>query len=234
MREYYELRIYHLRRGPNVKLMDDFIAQALLPALKRLTVGPVGVFNTLIGPVNPTLYMLIPYKSLEAFATMGERLGADAEFQKAGSPVINAPAVDPVYARMESSLMIAFETMPQIEVPPAAAEHRGRIFELRTYESHSKKANATKIRMFNQGEISIFRRTGLRAVFFGETLVGERLPNLTYMLTFENAAQREKNWATFVADPEWKKLSTTPGYTDAEIVSNITNVLLAPAAYSEI
>ena len=35
-------------------------------------------------------------------------------------------------------------------------------------------------------------------------------------------------------DPEWKKLSTTPGYTNPEILTNITNVFLRPTAYSQI
>jgi hypothetical protein len=47
-------------------------------------------------------------------------------------------------------------------------------------------------------------------------------------------AAREKSWGAFVNDPEWKKLRATPGYSDAEIVSNITTVLLRPAAYSQI
>jgi hypothetical protein len=47
-------------------------------------------------------------------------------------------------------------------------------------------------------------------------------------------AAREKNWRTFVSDPEWKKLSTTPGYTDPEIVCNISNLFLRPTAYSQI
>jgi hypothetical protein len=45
---------------------------------------------------------------------------------------------------------------------------------------------------------------------------------------------RDKNWAAFIADPEWKKLSTTPGYTDGEIVSNISNAFLTPASYSQV
>jgi len=121
--------------------------------------------------------------------------------------------------------------MPRLEAP---AVNKPRIFELRTYESHSKKANKKKIEMFNNGEIAIFRRTGLKPVFFGETLIGQRLPNLTYMLTFDDMAARDKNWAAFGADPEWKKLSSTPGYTDAEIVSNISNLFLRPAPYSQI
>jgi hypothetical protein len=47
-------------------------------------------------------------------------------------------------------------------------------------------------------------------------------------------AERDKNWSAFGSDPEWKKLSTTPGYGDAEIVSNISNLFLRPTSYSQI
>jgi len=119
-------------------------------------------------------------------------------------------------------------------VPAQVTEKKPRLFELRTYEAHSRKANKKKVEMFNLGEIAIFRRAGLQPVFFGETLVGTKLPNLTYLLVFDDMAAREKNWATFGGDPEWKKLSTTPGYTNAEILTNITNVFLKPTAYSQI
>ena len=42
--------------------------------------------------------------------------------------------------------------------------------------------------MFNEAEIGIFTRTGLAPVFFGDTLIGHRMPSLTYMLTFEDVA----------------------------------------------
>ncbi|PYJ82135.1 MAG: NIPSNAP family containing protein [Verrucomicrobia bacterium] len=233
-REFYELRLYHLRRGPKQKLFDDFYREAAIPAMNHAGIGPVGVFNVAYGPDNPTMYVLIPHKTIESFGTALDRVRSDADYQKAGTGFINAPATDPSYVRVESSLMVAFVGMPELEVPAAAKANQPRIFELRTYESHSKKANKKKIEMFNNGEIVIFRRTGLQPVFFGETLIGPKMPNLTYMLVFENIAAREKNWGAFIADPEWKKLSTTPGYTDTEIVSNISNVFLRPTAYSQI
>lgn len=233
-RDLYELRLYHLRRGPKVKLMNDFMKDAYLPALKRAGAGPVGAFNVTIGPDNPTLYLLLTFKSHSVLAGFGERLAADEELRKSGAAVIDAPATDPAFIRAESSLLLAFPGLPRLEIPPPAAEHKPRIFELRMYESHSKKANLTKIKMFDEGEIAIFRRAGLRPVFFGETLYGANLPNLTYMLTYDDMAARERCWAAFVADPEWKKLSTTPGYTDPEIVSNITNRILTPTDYSEV
>jgi len=90
------------------------------------------------------------------------------------------------------------------------------------------------MKMFNTAEIDIFKRTGLRAVFFGETMVGSSMPSLTYMLAFADMEERTRTWAAFAGDPDWKKLSTTPGYTDAETVSNITNVILTPTPYSQI
>ena len=54
------------------------------------------------------------------------------------------------------------------------------------------------------------------------------------MLVFDDMPGRDKAWGTFGPDPEWKKLSTTPGYTNAEILTNITNVFLRPTGYSQI
>ena len=233
-REFYELRLYHLRRGPKQKLFDDFYREASIPAMNRAGIGPVGVFNVAYGPDSPTMYVLIPHKSIESFGTALDRVRSDVDYQKAGAGFINASPADPSYVRVESSLMVAFEGMSVLEVPASAKENQPRIFELRTYESHSKKANKKKVEMFNTGEIAIFRRTGLQPVFFGETLIGTKMPSLTYMLVFENMAAREKNWGAFASDPEWKKLSATPGYTDAEIVSNISNIFLRPTAYSQI
>jgi hypothetical protein len=233
-REYYELRIYHLRRGPQQQLINDYFRDANLPALNRLGIKPVGVFNTTIGPGSPTLYVLAAHPSAESAITIHDRLVDDPEYMKAAAAFMNAPATEPGYVRVESFLFGAFAGMPKLEVPPAAAENKPRIFELRTYESHSKKANRAKIHMFNSAEIAIFRRSGLRPVFFGETMVGSGMPSLTYMLAFADMEERARNWAAFVGDPEWKKLSTTPGMTDPEIVSNISNVILSPTPYSQI
>jgi NIPSNAP protein len=233
-REFYELRLYHLRRGPMQKRFDDFYRAAAIPALNRAGISPVGVFNVATGPDSPTMYVLMPYKSIESFGTALGRVHADADYQKAGAEFINAPATDPSYVRVESSLMTAFENFAKLEVPALTAAKKPRLFELRTYESSSKKANKKKIEMFNTSEIGIFRKVGLTPVFFGETLIGTRLPNLTYMVVFEDMADHDKKWAAFGADPEWQKLRALPGYSDADIVSSISNLFLRPAPYSQI
>ncbi len=88
--------------------------------------------------------------------------------------------------------------------------------------------------MFNRLEMAIYRRTGFTPVFFGKTWIGTKLPNLTSMLAFETPEDHDKAWSAFGGDPEWKKLRAMPGYTDPEIVSNITKVFLLPTGYSQI
>ena len=233
-REFFELRLYHLRRGPMQRRFDDFYRDAAIPALNRAGISPVGVFSVMTGPDNPTMYVLMPHKSAESFAAATERVRADADYRKAGATFIDAPATDPSYVRVESSFMIAFDGIPKLELSSLSKEKKPRMFELRTYESHSRKANQKKIEMFNVGEIAIFRRVGITPVFFGETLVGPKMPNLTYLVVFADMADHDRAWAAFGGDPEWRELRSRPGYADADIVSNISNVFLRPTVYSQI
>jgi hypothetical protein len=234
--EYYELRRYRLRRGPGQGIVDAYLRTAALPAWQRAGVGPIGVFSVMIGADSPTFHVLLVHKTFDSIASLPDKLAADAEYEKAAAPYVNAEATSPAFVRIESSIMRPFETVPKLELPFGGGEagRRSRIFEIRTYESHSEKASKKKIEMFNRGEIAIFRRAGLTPVFFGETLAGDNMPNLTYMLVYEDMAARDKQWGAFAADPEWRKLSTTPGYTDPEIVSSISNTYLRPTNYSQI
>lgn len=228
-RQFYELRQYRLQNGPQTKLTDDFVGGALIPALNRLGIAPVGAFHLDVGPETPMLYLLLPAASADLLATADLRLAEDTGFLKAAEPFWNAPAAQPAFVRVESSLLLAFEGWPVLRAP----EKGKRIFQLRIYESPTYAAHVRKVEMFHRGEFAIFERTGLHPVFFSQTLVGPRLPSLTYMLTFADQAELTANWAKFGADPEWKKLSGAPRYSEP-IVSNITNLMLSPAAYSQI
>lgn len=246
-REFYELRAYMLKPDKQ-KLTEDYLRDALIPALGRLGVGPVGVFLDApelnpppaakpgqppppAPPAPPALYVLIRYTSLDQIAMVATRLAGDAEYQKAGAAYLRVPSSEPVYDRIESSLLLAFEGMPALEAPGK----QERIFQLRTYESHSESAGKKKIEMFNKaGEIAIFRRCGQKPVFFAETIAGLRMPNLTYMLTFPNDDARKEAWGKFRTDPQWLKLRAMDEYADKNIVSKIWNRILKPASYSQI
>jgi len=228
--EYYELRVYTLKNEAQLKLVEDYYQQAAIPALNRLGSNKVGVFRELEPAEISRLYVLIPYKSLADFGKVHEELGKDAAYIKAAAAYLDAPATEPAYERIESSLLKAFAHMPAMSVP----EKKARIFELRRYESASESAGRKKIEMFNKAEIDIFKKNGLTPVFFGETIIGDLRPNLTYMITFDDMAGHDKNWKAFGSDPEWKKISSMPEYADAKIVSHITATFLAPAPFSQV
>ncbi|MBI3880543.1 MAG: NIPSNAP family protein [Verrucomicrobia bacterium] len=227
-REYYELRHYTLRRGPMPARFDDFFEKIAVPAWNRAGVANVGVFDVAVGNHVPAKYVLLASPSFDALSAAKAKFDADPAVRAA--EFTNLPATDPAYVRAESSLLLAFGSIPKMELPAK----QPRVFELRCYESHSKAANRKKIEMFDTGEIALFRKTGLAPVFFGETLIGPKLPNLTYLLVFPDMAVREKNWDAFRSHPDWKKMSATPGFTDPEIVTNIGNTILKPTAYSQV
>jgi hypothetical protein len=233
-REYYALRRYQLQTGPQRKLIDGFLAEALLPGLNQLGISPVGVFSVAIGPESPSMYVLMPSTSVESLVNADFRLEQGAEYMKAGAAFLNAPDRAPAYVRMESSLMLAFEGWPKLTVPPVTAQRGKRMFELRIYESPSDQDHRRKVEMFNSGEFAAFEKAGFWQVFFGDTVAGPRMPNLAYMLGFEDLAGRDRMWKAFGASEEWKKLSSSPRYNFEEIVSSITNVILSPASYSQI
>jgi hypothetical protein len=233
-REFYQLRRYQLSAGPQRKLADDYFRDALVPALNRMEISPVGVFNVTIGPETPVMYLLIPSVSVERLVTVDERLMKDDDYMKAAAPFLNAPAKEPAYGRMESSLLQAYEKMPKITLPPASMSKSPRVFELRTYESPSNQDHWRKIEQMSSGEGDIFTKAGIPQIFFGDALVGPRLPNLSYMLCFNSISERDGKWDAFRSSPEWKALSTNPRFAFEDIVSNITNIMLAPTAYSQI
>lgn len=230
-----ELRRYRLRFGPMEACFAEYQKKHLAPALNRAGIQPVGAFNVQVGADAPATYLLLPHPNAESVVSLPGRLAADAEYRTGAASFRGLPASDPPYVRRDASLLLAFDSFPRIEPPTGPLAGPGRVFELRIYESHNENASSKKIEMFEQqGEIGIFRRVGLTPVFFGRGVIGASLPALTYMLVHQDGPAREKNWAAFGADPEWVKLRATPGYTDAEILTNITSVLLRPTDYSQI
>ncbi|MBN2512478.1 MAG: NIPSNAP family protein [Sedimentisphaerales bacterium] len=228
-KDFFELQKILFDDDSQTEAFYQYMAAAAIPALNRININPVGVFVP--QDTANVVYILLRHRNLESVVTAGSKLLADAVYLKEGAEFLNAPAEARAFKRIESSLMAAFDGMPSLATPVKDA---GRIFQLRIYESPSVKTGLKKIDMFNEGELEIFRKTGLHAVFFGQTLIGPLMPNLTYMLVFKDAQQQQDNWKAFVSHPDWQKMKAIPEYADKKILSNITNMVLKPADCSQI
>ena len=230
--DFLELKTwrFHNTDEKQASRVADYLQHGLGPALGRAGATLSGVFSSVIAPNSPFYITLTRYPSLASMQDVLAKLEADKVYQGDVSKLGSGPGLP--FVGVESSLLRSFGDFTQPTAADTTEKRPPRLFELRTYQSQTFATLARKIGMFNSGEISIFERVGMRPIFFGETIVGPNQPNLTYMLSFDDLAAREKLWRAFGADPDWKKLRAQPGLQDSEIVSNISNIVLQPLTFS--
>jgi hypothetical protein len=196
-----ELRRIQLRNSPdNQRQRNTEFLREQLAAFQRAGAGPTGAWTTSIAPNGPFLLTLVSYPSFAAIEQVHAKLAADAAYQKAADAFNSQPGLN--YERMESTILRAFDDHPTVVPPANDGKRAARLFEVRTYESNNTSTLRRKIKMFNDGEIGAFQRSGGQPVFFAETIAGPNQPSLTYMLSYENLAGRDAVWKAFGADPE--------------------------------
>ena len=106
------------------------------------------------------------------------------------------------------------------------------IYELRIYRCVPGGKSALLSR-FENATLRIWEKHGIRQAGFWTTLIGNSSQEITYMLAWDSMAEREKRWAAFLADPEWVAV-VAKTEKDGQLVDNISNQLLAPAAFSAV
>ncbi|MEJ8844572.1 NIPSNAP family protein [Lacibacter sp. H375] len=233
-REFYQLTVYHYTTTVQEQSLDTYLQQALLPALHRLKIKSVGVFKAIANDTAAVkkLYVLIPLKSLNAVTDMAVKLSSDKEYQSKADAYLNAVYNAAPYSRMETILLHAFSLAPVMQLPQLKSPKNERVYELRSYESATEKIFKNKVHMFNEGdEVGLFKRLNFNAIFYAEVVAGSKMPNLMYMTSFENMADRDAHWKSFGSDPAWKKLSAMPEYKNN--VSHIDIMFLRPTEYSD-
>ena len=238
-RAFLEFREYHCKTAEKKQQWIKILDNAMIPALNRLEITPVGIFET-GAELNPDdrnydkandlkVFLLCQY-NMRQLLTATSNLLDDKTFMADAGDIFSAPMNEPVYETCESALMYGFPNCPRIEVPTLDAD---RVIQIRFYKSYNIERNARKIEMFDpDGELALFRKCGMDPVFFGETLAGRMMPNLTYMLSFKNTDAQKEAWGQFVASPEWDALKSNPKYKDT--ANKIVNIILKPSPKSQV
>lgn len=247
-REYYELRCYRLKADTRLKAnatrdrLDSYLEKALLPALDRRGVKDVGIFTELdvnrreltsTPKADSPVWAFIPHTSMESLVSVNTDLLEDPAVVKAGAGYLDTPKLNPAFERIDSWLLAAFTAMPKMKVPDFSRNRAPtRVFEMRTYESHSEPAALNKVAMFNDAEVEIMLDLGMSPIFFGQAITGPNLPHLTYFTSGKDLASHFAAWAKFGPDPRWAKIKDAPKYKD-NMTTN-TPRFLAPTAYSQL
>lgn len=233
-KEFYELKTYTFDNADQVGVTDDFLGEAFIPAVKRQGIPSIGVFKNRVTEEDTVqkIYVLIPFESMDQFLDYEDKLIDDSEFLNAGRAYIDAPHDQPPYARINSTLIEAFDEMPKMATPEFSSPRSERVYELRSYLGPTEKLHINKVDMFNAGgEVAIFDKLEFNAVFYGRVLVGGEMPNLVYMTTFSDMESRDAHWDAFRSDPDWLELKAVEKYQNNMLSAKI--FLLYPTDYSD-
>lgn len=233
--EYYQIKVFQFATASQEQGLDNYLEKALLPSLHKSGYKQIGVFKPITNDTSASkkIYVFIPSTSLEKLAELSQQLSKDAGYKAAAKDYLEAAFDKVPYTRVETMLLKAFQKAPKMKLPVLKSDKSERIYELRSYEGPTDNLYAKKVKMFNEGsEVTLFNRLGFNAIFYAEVLSGSRMPNLMYMTSFENRAERDAHWKTFFADPEWKQLSALPEYQ--KTVSRAEIILTKATSYSDL
>lgn len=239
-----EVRTYTLVDEAAEAKLDAYLETALLPALERQGLGPIGVFDQ--GPPlgddakkeeeskarAVQVLLLIPGPSVEAVTSAAAKLSSDDSYHKAAADYLSTPAAQPLVKRIQSELLMSFNCWPTVTVSAQKRDEKSRLFEMRVYESPTENFGELKVEMFNAGEVPIFLDCKIAPVFMGQALIGDMMPNLTYMTVYDNDAQRQAAWKTFAEHADWQVLKAVEKYQGT--VSKIHKSLWLPKPYSQL
>ena len=228
-----ELRTYTLVDAAGEEKLDAYLQDALIPALTRQGLGPVGVFDQADSSSDSAIevMVLIPGDDVETVTAAAAKLADDSVYQQAAADYLATPANEPIVARIRSELLHSFDCWPKSVVPEQQESGKARLFELRIYENPTERLGELKVEMFNSGEVPIFLDCGIQPVFMGHALIGDKMPNLTYMTVYDDDASREAAWKRFRDHPDWHELRAVAKYQGT--VSRIHKSDWIPKPYSQ-
>lgn len=235
-REYYLIKIYHCSSQKQIEHIDVFMKSTYLPYLHEAGISKVGVFTPIDNDTatDKKLYVWIPLKSIDEVESLDQKIEKiDPMGFEGVIHLENADSSLP-YNRVETILSKAFKGQPQYEKKTSLVKEKNdaRIYEYRSYESATEDMHLRKVHMFNEGkEIGLFARLNFNAIFYSKVIAGARMPNLIYMTSFKNMADRDAHWKAFGEDAYWKKISTAPEYL--KTVSKADIILMKAKEYAD-
>lgn len=105
----------------------------------------------------------------------------------------------------------------------SAQETDNRYFELRIYYAHPGRLDAL-LERFQNHTTKLFEKHGMENIGYWVPVVNDQ-NTLYYILAYPNKEARDKSWAAFSADPEWKEVAAK-SEESGKIVKSVTSVFM--------
>ena len=127
--QYYEIRSYVLGKNGDAEAVHTYLRSAWLPAMKRQSIGPIGVFTNSGQDQSGSdrVVVVIPYDSADAIQASKDKLADDSQYQKSAKTYLERGPEDSPYQRIESEMLVAMDCMPRLEVPADQLKNGDRV-----------------------------------------------------------------------------------------------------------
>jgi hypothetical protein len=228
---FYAIQTFYLKNGTQPARIHEHFSKVAIPAIRERHDGPVIALEALVAPHMPQVAMVIGFRSLEEMWALHTSLGKNKDLGRKYQEWQTGP--EPPFESQSNVLLEAADYSPDLENDKQPRKTQ-RVFELRQYHSPTWAQLQALHERFAGPEIRIFHRCGIHPVFYTSTLIGPNIPNLTYLIPFENLDAREKAWNAFAADPEWIKARKESIDKHGQISSVIQIALYKATPYSPV
>ena len=218
----YALWRYTLDSSVQRERLDTFVEGALIPALNRAGIDQVGVFIASGGLGISPVYVLLNQTSVGNMTSLSMRLAWDKEYAEMATAFLHTSADNRPYRRKDVQLVMSLTKAMEVEAP---APGEKPILQLHSYECFDVETENEAIKMFNATGISILCEAGVSPIFFGQTIAGEGMPNLTCLLAAADDSAHESAGRKLMAQTQDKI---------TELVYTTASQTLRPTAYSQI
>jgi hypothetical protein len=224
---FYHLHQFFLNNGTQKARLDEY----LQAGIRALGGAPMICLEGVVAPHLPQVAMITGLGSLEELMQMRTMLQENDEYRKAAQEWERGE--EPPFVHYSTSILEAAPYSPEV-VSLSPQPKTPRIFELRVYHSPSHRQLRALHERFAGAEIKIFHRSGVNPILYTSTFLGPNMPNLTYLIPFDDLAARDKAWAAFGADPEWIKVRKESIDRAGQISLNSQISLYRASAYSPV
>lgn len=171
--------------------LHSYLSETLEPAMQQAHPAPVLYLESVIAPKAPQVLVVTSHVNFEEMLAIRERVSANANVRQARTQLESSESLREV----QSQVLIA----PQGSLELPAHFHKS-VIELSAFSAPAWQAGHG-VRMTD-----ILCRAGIRPIANALHAPGEHLPQLTFLMPFENVGASLEAWAKLEADAEWSQL----------------------------
>jgi len=225
----YELRHYDLAGSHARSVVNTRFEQHTLPIWNRIGVEAVGFWWVFVGQ-SPRITYMLAWENLAQREQLWGEFEADAEWRQARADSIAQVGYNPVHT-MTSTILRPTNYSFQARKHNQPSRLEGGIFELRTLTFDDGRKLTQASEWFEQDAQAAMEAHGMFSMGFWTTVIGVS-PRLTYMLVFEDLTHRDRAWAAFHTDPQYKILEEKLYPQGQPLIAGTDNCLMRGTEYS--